>query len=219
MPAERSLPSGDLGALRRVWSDCRRCPLYETRRSLVFGSGCPTARIMLVGGAPGEVDDDTGAPFVGPWGNMLGQLFSGAGVKRSDLYITHTVCCRPPDNRKPNLLEQKACRPRLLEQICTVDPDIILAAGPEAAKLLLGTRSFSITSDRGVPRSSVMEGREISYSTTIVPILHPEYLLRNPGMQKHGPIYKTVQDLYNAQQTVERLWKLRSQNGQGTTDR
>ena len=44
---------------------CARCPLSETRTNIVFGEGDTHARVVLVGEGPGEVEDQTGKPFVG----------------------------------------------------------------------------------------------------------------------------------------------------------
>lgn len=77
-------------------SDCRRCPLEETRRHIVWGEGNPEAALMLVGEAPGAKEDESGRPFVGPAGKILDKVLAGAGVKREEVYITSVVKCRPP---------------------------------------------------------------------------------------------------------------------------
>ena len=56
-----------LESLRSRVVSCTRCPLHETRANVVFGEGDPKATILFVGEGPGEVEDQTGRPFVGKW--------------------------------------------------------------------------------------------------------------------------------------------------------
>ena len=68
-----------------------------------------TARIVLIGEAPGETEDETGKPFVGRAGQLLDKFLEEAGISRQDdLYIINTVKCRPPENRVPTDVE-KVC--------------------------------------------------------------------------------------------------------------
>ena len=60
-----------LDEIRAVMGDCRLCPLGETRKNIVFGSGNPHARVVLVGEAPGATEDEMGLPFVGRAGELL----------------------------------------------------------------------------------------------------------------------------------------------------
>lgn len=116
---------------------CRRCALGEFRHSIVFGEGNPQARIMLVGEAPGEKEDKSGRPFVGPAGRVLNKLLDESGLRREDIYITGVVKCRPPGNRVPKKDEVGACVPYLHEQIRSLQPQIIICLGALAAKTLI----------------------------------------------------------------------------------
>ena len=82
-------------------------PLYEYRTlnhfNPVIGEGRPTAEVVFIGEAPGEVEAKTGRPFVGPSGRMLDSLLADVGLKREDIYITNVVKDRPPDNRDPRV--------------------------------------------------------------------------------------------------------------------
>ena len=90
-----------LEEIRGVLGDCRLCPLYETRTTIVFGVGNPHARVMFVGEAPGRNEDLQGEPFVGRAGENLNAILSLAGLKREDIYIANVLKCRPPGNRNP----------------------------------------------------------------------------------------------------------------------
>jgi len=77
---------------------CTECDLSKTRTQVVPGTGPTDATIALVGEAPGRDEDKTGRPFVGKAGNMLDSLIVQAGLRRSDLYITNRLKCKPVGN-------------------------------------------------------------------------------------------------------------------------
>jgi len=84
---------------------------------------------MLVGEGPGYHEDQQGRPFVGPAGRFLEELLASVGLKRTDVYITNVVKCRPPENRDPLPSEVDACRKHLKEQIATINPKLIVTLG------------------------------------------------------------------------------------------
>ena len=105
-------------ALSAASHDCRGCDLYKTATQVVFGAGPSKARVMFVGEQPGDQEDRQGAPFVGPAGAMLDKALEGAGIPRSDVYVTNAVKhfkWEPRGKRrihkKPRISEIKACRP------------------------------------------------------------------------------------------------------------
>lgn len=84
---------------------------------------------MFVGEGPGFHEDQQARPFVGPAGKLLEELLGSAGLRRSDVYITNVVKCRPPNNRDPLPAEIEACRKYLSLQIQTIDPKLIVTLG------------------------------------------------------------------------------------------
>ena len=58
----------ELTELAGIASTCTRCPLAETRTTVVFGTGAHDAGVMFVGEAPGHHEDQQGEPFVGAAG-------------------------------------------------------------------------------------------------------------------------------------------------------
>jgi DNA polymerase len=157
-------PAGDLEALREVIGDCHRCPLADTRTTLVFGVGDPRARLMFVGEAPGKNEDLQGEPFVGAAGKLLDELLGSIGMTRGDVYIANILKCRPPGNRNPEAREIETCTPFLDEQIRLIAPDVIATLGNFATRYILHTER-SITGLRG--RLFTVDGRRV------VPIYHP----------------------------------------------
>lgn len=127
---------------------CRRCELGETRRSVVFGEGPPQAKLMLIGEAPGEKEDESGKPFAGPAGRILDKVLDETGISRDDIYITSVIKCRPPKNRMPKKAEVIACVPFLQEQIASIKPAFIVCLGSLAAKTIIDPK-LKITEMRG----------------------------------------------------------------------
>jgi len=162
--------------------NCRKCRLSEYRRNPVPGEGNPSARVMFIGEAPGEKEDETGRPFVGAAGKLLTELIESIGFKREDFYITNVVKCRPPNNRDPEEDEINACLPYLLKQIELVKPRVIVALGRHAARTLFniaGLKWVSMSSMHGKAFKAVINGVEV----VIIPTFHPAAALYNPGLK------------------------------------
>jgi DNA polymerase len=110
-------------------SSCPDCDLCKTRTRAVPGEGPERVEIMLVGEGPGFHEDQQGRPFVGPAGRFLEELLASVGLKRTDVYITNVVKCRPPENRDPLPTEVEACRKYLHRQIEVLQPKLIVTLG------------------------------------------------------------------------------------------
>ena len=136
---------------------------------MVFSSGSPDARVMVVGEGPGQQEDEQGVPFVGRSGQLLVRLLGEIGFDREDVYIANVVKCRPPRNRDPRPDEIDACKPYLRRQIELVDPAVVVTVGNFSSKLLLGTTT-GITKLRGTAYE--WWGRHL------VPTFHPAAALR-----------------------------------------
>lgn len=108
---------------------CKKCALSRSRKNAVPGEGPDHAEIMFIGEAPGFHENEKGLPFVGAAGNFLNELLAQAGLKRSDVWITNVVKCRPPGNRDPLPEEIATCDQYLERQIEAIDPKIIITLG------------------------------------------------------------------------------------------
>jgi DNA polymerase len=181
-----------LAALEAECRQCRRCPLAEGRTRVVLARGNPTARLLLIGEAPGAEEDRLGLPFVGRSGQLLDRLLAGAGLDpEGDLYIVNGVKCRPPQNRRPTPAELAACRPWLERQIALVDPALIMLVGATALQAVLGVKG-GITRLRG--RWLEGEGPLLA-GRVLMPLLHPAYLLRHASEAEDSPRWHTRADL------------------------
>lgn len=133
-----------LEALATQIRGCVQCPLHATRTKAVPGAGALSARVMLIGEAPGREEDQRGQPFVGAAGRFLDEMLSGSGVNRDDIFITNTVKCRPENNRPPRRREVDTCTTLyLFEQIELINPALIMLLGSVATRKLLGVNSVN----------------------------------------------------------------------------
>jgi uracil-DNA glycosylase family 4 len=158
-------------------ADCTKCPLAETRTTVVFGTGDPDADLMFVGEAPGFHEDQQGKPFVGQAGKLLDKLLAEIGLERAQVFIANVLKCRPPGNRDPQPLEIEACRGHLSRQIELIEPRVVCTLGNFATKLLTD-RPEGITKVHGVPQPLELGGRAVS----LYPIFHPAAALYTPAM-------------------------------------
>ena len=134
--------------LRAMCLQCTMCPLCQTRRNVVFGVGPTDAEILFVGEGPGEQEDLTGEPFVGPAGKLLDDMLRIIDLGRHNCYIANIVKCRPPHNRDPLGTEQDACIGYLRKQTKLLNPKIIVCLGRIAAMKLI-REDFKISRDHG----------------------------------------------------------------------
>ena len=152
------------------------CGLKKTAKSTVFSDGVSSARVMLVGEAPGQDEDRTGKPFVGRSGQLLDAMMETIGLSRaSNLYIANVIPWRPPGNQAPSVDELEICKPFILRQIELAAPEIIMLVGGTSAKTLLNTET-GITRLRGKWQTLEIGGRNIP----ALPFFHPAYVLRRP---------------------------------------
>ena len=148
---------------------CVRCPeLASTRTQVVVGSGPAEARLVVVGEAPGAVEDETGVPFVGRSGQLLDRLLLEAGTSRAAVAVLNTVKCRPPGNRVPTRTETANCRPWTARQLDELAPRLVVTLGLSAASWFLGRTTLGAV--RG--RVHEVDGRQV------LPTYHPAAALR-----------------------------------------
>lgn len=178
-------------SLEQSCAVCQRCGLCETRKHVVFGTGNRQSKIMLIGEGPGEQEDLTGVPFVGPAGKLLDDMISIIDLDRTNVYIANIVKCRPPRNRDPQPQEQDACFAYLQEQIRLVAPKMIVCLGRIAAMRLIDP-NYRITRQHGT-----WVQREGIWMTSI---FHPSALLRDPTKRP-----ETFDDLLSIREKLREL--------------
>jgi uracil-DNA glycosylase family 4 len=184
-----------LDALEPRVLSCTLCPLHETRTHAVFGEGSANAEVFFIGEGPGEVEDSTGRPFVGPAGQKLDEVLASVGIARESVYITNIVKCRPPGNRVPTKPEMEVCFPYLEAQIALIQPSLIVTLGNTSTQWLL-PEAPGITKSRG----TFLTWRG---GIQLFPMFHPSYLLRYPSREKGSPKYLTWQDIQRVKAWID----------------
>lgn len=180
----RRLAAGanDLKGLAGVMASYPHCDLRQGARNLVFADGHPSARVMIIGEAPGREEDIEGRPFVGKAGQLLDRMFAAIGLSRdaSDpalaVYITNVLPWRPPSNRTPEPAEIAMLLPFLERHIALVDPAFIVLMGNTPCQALLGRAG--ITKLRGGWTEVLLK--------PALPMVHPAYLLRQPAAKREA---------------------------------
>lgn len=121
-------------------AECGRCGLSEagcqTPKMKPAGKG---KRILIVGEAPDDHDDDRGKPFAGPASALLRDALTRAGVDlRADCTSTAAVICCPKGDKQSQQKAVLFCRPNLLETVRRINPETVILVGHAAVKSLIG---------------------------------------------------------------------------------
>ena len=181
-PAPASLDAAKtLAELEALVGQFEGCALKRTAKTTCFSRGSDTAKIMLIGEAPGRDEDLQGKPFVGRAGKLLDRMLASIGLDETKVYITNTIYWRPPGNRTPTSQEIESCAPFLSRQIELLSPEVMLLLGGAAAKCMLNTTE-GIMRLRGKWKIYKSGDRDIPTLAT----LHPAYLLRKPEEKRYA---------------------------------
>ncbi|KPN16687.1 DNA polymerase [Xanthomonas sp. Mitacek01] len=187
-PAPAPVVAGTLDALRESARDCRRCPLWQPATQTVFGEGPSTARTMIVGEQPGDEEDLSGRPFVGPAGRLFSRALEELGIPRDTLYLTNAVKhfrFEPRGKRRlhkrPDVAHIEACNGWLRAEIAQVRPERIVCLGASAARAVFGP-GVRLTEERGIWRTR--EDGVRAFAT-----VHPSWVLRQGDREAQAQAY------------------------------
>jgi len=153
---------------------CTNCRLSKTRTHAVPGDGNSNADVMFIGEGPGKSEDERGVPFVGAAGKFLDELLAEIGMKRSDVFITNVVKCRPPGNRDPLDDEISVCWPYLEEQVKLIKPKLIVTLGRHAMNRFLPGLKISEAHGQAKRYKGVGTEKQVYF-----PMYHPAVALYN----------------------------------------
>lgn len=163
----------------------------------VFGEGPKNAAIMFVGEQPGDLEDRSGHPFVGPAGKLFDRALDEAGIKRSDVYVTNVVKHfkwaaaergKRRIHKKPRHSEIEACRPWLDAEMAAVKPNTVVCLGASAAQALLG-KDFRVSQDRGKLIDSDL-------APCVLATVHPSSILRAEDEEsRRSQLHAFIDDL------------------------
>lgn len=186
-----------LPEIREAVMRCRACQLCEKATATVAGEGPDNAKIMIIGEQPGDQEDISGRPFVGPAGQLLDKALAAAGIDRSTAYLTNAVKhfkWKPSPHGKrrlhqnPSRSETVACKPWMIAELMALQPEVVICLGATAAKSLIDS-NFRLTQQRGLVAAPDL-------APTVIATFHPSYLLRLPdGAEKNAAKRTFLADL------------------------
>jgi DNA polymerase len=191
--------------LQTVAAGCQACDLWKTGTQTVFGEGRQTSTVMFVGEQPGDKEDLSGKPFVGPAGGLLDKALVEAGIDRTKVYVTNVVKhfkWEPRGKRrihkKPNAAEINACRPWLEAEIQVIKPRAIVCLGSTAAQAVIGPR-FKVSIQRATFVKSPL-------APLVTATVHPSSILRAPSAEaRHAETERFIEDLKKIRKAIESL--------------
>jgi DNA polymerase len=186
---------GSLAALRDAAAGCKRCELWKPATQTVFGEGPARARIVVIGEQPGDQEDLSGRPFVGPAGKLFDRALAELGIDRGAIYVTNAVKHfrfeirgKVRLHRSPDPVHRKACSVWLEGELERIRPDVIVCLGAIAAKAVLGSK-FALMRQRG-------HWQELASGVRVLATVHPSYVLRQRDAESRQAAYAGfVQDL------------------------
>lgn len=184
-PARRRIPEpapvpaihDGLDAINAAVRNCRACALWRPATQAVAGEGPVDARLMVIGEQPGDEEDLSGRPFVGPAGRLFDAALARVGIERSACYITNAVKHFRFEQRgkrrlhvRASAAEQQACAPWLASEMQAIGPRLIICLGATAAQAVLG-RGYRLMDGRG-------RWQEGPAGARVCATVHPSWVLR-----------------------------------------
>ncbi len=167
--------------LKKQLNSIENCKLKSNSKNIVLGEGNIDSPIILIGEAPGEIEDKVGRPFKGESGELLDKMLIAINIKRQNIYTSYAINFRPPEDRKPTSPEIKRYSNFLKEHISIINPKIIILMGSTAMEAVTGINE-KISSERG-------KWKEIILNNNTYPLMitfNPSYLIRYPDNKKYS---------------------------------
>jgi len=170
-----------LNKLREKISSIENCNLKDNSKKIVLGDGDINSPLMLIGEAPGELEDNTGNSFQGEIGSLLEKMLLAINIKKDKVYTTYSINFRTPEDRKPTSREIKRYSIFLKEHISIINPKIIVLMGSTAMEAVTNLNN-KISTERGKWKEIILKNRTFPIMIT----LSPSYLIRFPENKKYS---------------------------------
>jgi len=171
----------ELAELKVQINSIEDCSLKTNSKKIILGDGNINSSIMLIGEAPGLMEDSTGLTFAGEVGALLKKMLIAINIKKENIYSTYAVNFRPPEDRKPTSIEIKRYSLFLQKHISIIKPKIIILMGTTAMEALTGLNN-KISIERGKWKEIIV--KNTNYNVIIT--FNPSYLLRVPENKKYS---------------------------------
>ena len=157
------------------------CNLKDNAKNLVMGDGDINSPIMLIGEAPGELEDNSGHSFQGEIGDLLKKMLLAINIKIEKVYSTYSVNFRIPEDRKPTAQEIRRYSIFLKKHVSIINPKIVILMGSTAMEALTGLNN-KISSERGKWKEIILKNK----SFPLIITFSPSYLIRFPENKKYS---------------------------------
>jgi len=183
-----------LSALKEKIYSIENCRLKNNSKNLIMGDGDTNSPIMLIGEAPGKIEDESESTFQGEIGSLLNKMLLAINIRREDVYTTYSVNFRPPEDRKPTAQEIKRYSIFLKEHISIINPEIVILMGSTAMEAI--TNLNKISNERGKWKEIILNNKTFPLIITY----SPSYLIRFPENKRYS-----WEDLKKIRQKIQEL--------------
>lgn len=162
---------------------CEYVKVFE-KEEVVFGEGCLTSPLVIVGEAPGKDEVKLGKPFVGMAGKNLNEFINILGIERESLFITNAIKYRLGKlntktqriiNRPASVKDIKDNQQWLHKEILLLNPKIIVTLGNVPLKAITNDFGISIGDVHGTLHTCNIEGNNFK----LFPLYHPASIIYN----------------------------------------
>ncbi len=170
-----------LNKLREKITSIENCNLKDNSKKLILGDGDINSPLMLIGEAPGVLEENTGNSFQGEIGSLLKKMLLAINIKKEKVYVTYSINFRPSEDRKPTSREIRRYSIFLKEHISIINPKIIILMGSTAMEAVTNLNS-KISAERGEWKEIILKNKTFPIMTT----LSPSYLIRFPEKKKYS---------------------------------
>ncbi len=167
--------------LKKKINSIENCNLRSNSKKLILGDGNINSAIMLIGEAPGFLEDNSGLTFQGDVGILLNKMLLAINIKKEKIYSTYSINYRPPEDRKPTNQEINRYSVFLKEHIAIIDPKILILLGATSMQSVTGLNS-NISGERGQWKEIILRNK----TYPIIITFSPSYLIRFPDNKKYS---------------------------------
>ncbi len=157
-------------------STCHLCDLSKSRTQSMSGYGNPHANLMIIDFSVSANEDETNSYYAGRSGETLKNMVQNVlKLSVDDVYFTHAIKCKPLNSNMPSDSEWESCQSHLFSQMEFVKPKVVVTLGEYSyAKVTGENENFQSV------RGHVIDFKKYK----LIPIDHPQFLLRNPELKK-----------------------------------
>jgi len=156
-------------------STCHLCDLSKSRSQAMCGFGNTKADIMIVDYTVSQIQDVNNNYYVGRSSEILKNMIEKVlGLSTHEVYYTHAIKCKPLQTNKPSPSEWNSCKNYFYQQLEFIQPKVLIVLGVDTYSLIMQDNNFED-----------VRGHIINFKNyKLVPIYHPQFLLRNPELKK-----------------------------------